>query len=147
MTAVKMKDFANSLLSWRVRQRAECFGTVESTHYVFAAFVPKFTFSGKKVINYSVTCFDPTRHVKSWRTAWRTLTKKAGLPGFRFHDLRHCAITQLAENGKSDSTIMAIAGHVSRRMLERYSHVRMEAKRTRSEIANRFLISSGLVAC
>jgi hypothetical protein len=24
---------------------------------------------------------------------------------------------------------MAIAGHVSRRMLERYSHVRMEAKR------------------
>jgi hypothetical protein len=46
---------------------------------------------------------------------------------FRFHDLRHCAVTQLAENGTSDSTIMAIAGHRSRRMLERYSHVRMEA--------------------
>src|SRR5215469_6143466 len=67
------------------------------------------------------------------RSAWRTLTKKAGLPGFRFHDLRHCAITQLAENGAADSTIMAIAGHVSRRMLERYSHVRMEAKRTALE--------------
>jgi integrase len=39
----------------------------------------------------------------------------AGLPGFRFHDLRHCAITSLAESGASDSTIMAIAGHVSRR--------------------------------
>jgi hypothetical protein len=51
MTAVKMKDFANSLLSWRVRQREESFGTVESTHYVFAAFVPKFTSSGKKVID------------------------------------------------------------------------------------------------
>jgi len=37
------------------------------------------------------------------------------------------------ENGTSDSTIMAIAGHVSRRMLERYSHVRMEAKRTAME--------------
>ena len=36
---------------------------------------------------------------------------------FRFHDLRRCAITQLAENCTSDSTIMAIAGHVSRRML------------------------------
>ena len=71
--------------------------------------------------------------MKSWRTAWRTLTKKAGLPGFRFHDLRHCAVTQLAENGTSDSTIMAIAGHVSRRMLERYSHVRMEAKRSAME--------------
>jgi len=28
---------------------------------------------------------------------------------------------------------MVIAGHVSRRMLERYSHVRMEAKRTAME--------------
>jgi integrase len=86
-------------------------------------------FSGKKVIDYTVTGCDPTRHLKSWRSAWRTLTRKAGLPGFRFHDLRHCAITQLAENGTSDSTIMAIAGHVCRRMLEQYSHVRMEAKR------------------
>jgi len=81
------------------------------------------------VIGADLTEFDPTKHVKSWRSAWRTLTKKAGLPGFRFHDLRHCAITSLAESGASDSTIMAIAGHVSRRMLERYSHVRMEAKR------------------
>ena len=125
---VPLTDVAASALG-RLRNRAEAFGTVEPAHYVFGAFVPKFTFSGKKVINYNVTGFDPTRHVKSWRTAWRTLTKKAGLPGFRFHDLRHCAITQLAENGASDSTIMAIAGHVSRRMLERYSHVRMEAKR------------------
>jgi integrase len=85
------------------------------------------------VIDYKVTGFDPSRHLNSWRSAWRTLTKKAGLSGFRFHDLRHCAITELAENGASDSTIMAIAGHVSRRMLERYSHVRMEAKRAAME--------------
>ncbi|HVM92105.1 MAG TPA: site-specific integrase [Terriglobales bacterium] len=129
---VPLTDVAASALA-RLRRRAEGFGTVESSHYVFAGFVPKFTFSGKRVIDYNVTAFDPTRHVKSWRTAWRTLTKKAGLPGFRFHDLRHCAITQLAENGTSDSTIMAIAGHVSRRMLERYSHVRMEAKRNAME--------------
>src|ERR1022692_5226644 len=129
---VPLTDVAASALA-RLRRRAEGFGPVESSHYVFAAFVPKFKFSGKKVIDYSVAGFDPTRHLNSWRSAWRTLTKKAGLPGFRFHDLRHCAITQLAENGASDSTIMAIAGHVSRRMLERYSHVRMEAKRTALE--------------
>jgi len=129
---VPLTDVAVSALG-RLRRRAEGFGAVEPSHYVFAAFVPKFTFSGKRVVDYNVTGFDPTRHLKGWRTAWRTLTKKAGLPGFRFHDLRHCAITQLAENGTSDSTIMAIAGHVSRRMLERYSHVRMEAKRTAME--------------
>lgn len=129
---VPLTDVAASALA-RLRTRAESFGPVETVHYVFAAFTPKFTFSGKKVIGYNVTDFDPTRHVNSWRSAWRTLTKEAGLSGFRFHDLRHCAITQLAENGTSDSTIMAIAGHVSRRMLERYSHVRMEAKRTAME--------------
>jgi integrase len=129
---VPLTDVATSALA-RLRRRAEGFGSVEQAHYIFAAFVPKFTFSGKKVIDYNVTKFDPKRHMKSWRAAWRTLTKKAGLPGFRFHDLRHCAITQLAENGTSDSTIMAIAGHVSRRMLERYSHVRMEAKRSAME--------------
>lgn len=133
---VPLTDVAISALG-RLRRRAEGFGNVEASDYVFAAFTPKFKLNGKRlldgVIDYKITAFDPTRHLNSWRSAWRTLTKKAGLPGFRFHDLRHCAITQLAENGASDSTIMAIAGHVSRRMLERYSHVRMEAKRTALE--------------
>jgi len=35
----------------------------------------------------------------------------------------------LAESGAGDEAIMSIAGHVSRAMLSRYSHVRMEAKR------------------
>jgi integrase len=61
-------------------------------------------------------------------SAWR----RAASPfkGFRFHDLRHQAITELAESGASDATLMALAGHMSRRMLEHYSHVRMAAKRT-----------------
>ena len=133
---VPLTDVAASALG-RLRRRAEGFSTVEPSHYVFAAFTPEFKLNGKRVldgvIDYKITASDPTRHLNSWRSAWRTLTKRAGLPGFRFHDLRYCAITQLAENGASDSTIMAIAGHVSRRMLERYSHVRMEAKRTALE--------------
>jgi hypothetical protein len=36
----------------------------------------------------------------------------------------------MAEAGASDATLMAVAGHMSRRMLEHYSHVRMAAKRT-----------------
>jgi integrase len=129
---IPLTSVAASALA-RLRTRAESFGPVEPSHYVFAAFVPKFKFNDTNVVGYSLTGYDPTRHINSWRTAWRSLTKKAGLPGFRFHDLRHCAITSLAESGAADSTIMAIAGHVSRRMLERYSHVRMEAKRTAME--------------
>ena len=36
---------------------------------------------------------------------------------------------ELAESGAGDEVIRSIAGHVSRAMLSRYSHVRMEAKR------------------
>src|SRR5260370_8279057 len=38
-------------------------------------------------------------------------------------------VTELAESGAGEEVIMSIAGHVSRAMLSRYSHVRMEAKR------------------
>lgn len=54
---------------------------------------------------------------------------KSAFSGLRFHDLRHHAITELAESQASDQTIMAIAGHVSQEMLQHYSHVRLEAKR------------------
>jgi integrase len=72
---------------------------------------------------------DPNNPIRSWRTAWRSLTRAAGLEGLRFHDLRHHAITELAETCQSDLTIMSIAGHVSKQMLEHYSHIRLEAKR------------------
>jgi integrase len=101
---------------------------------------------------------DPLKPQKTWRSAWRSLTRAVQCPacgrlqppaeicsndlckadihtlkspfaGFRFHDLRHHAITELAESQASDQTIMAIAGHVSQEMLQHYSHVRLEAKR------------------
>ena len=99
----------------RLRERAEALGCAEPGHYVFPACE-----NGQ---------IDPTRHQKTWRTAWRNLTIAAGLKGYRFHDLRHQAITELAEAGAPDATLMVIAGHLSREMIEHYSHVQMQAKR------------------
>ena len=73
--------------------------------------------------------FDPTRPIRKWDTAWRALRTAAGLPGLRFHDLRHTLITELAEMGVPDHVIESITGHLSRRMLEHYSRIRLEAKR------------------
>jgi integrase len=76
----------------RLRGRAEGFGAVEPSHYVFAAFVPKFTFSGKKVIDYNVTGFDPTRHLRSWRNGLEDADEEsatAGVPVPRSAALRH----------------------------------------------------------
>ena len=101
---------------------------------------------------------DPTKPMSGWRSAWRSLTRaitcpvcsqqqnpgaicrndkcgediskvKSSTSGLRFHDLRHHAITELAESQASDRTVMSIAGHVSQAMLAHYSHVRIEAKR------------------
>jgi hypothetical protein len=47
----------------------------------------------------------------------------------RWQNNLHTLVTELAESGAGDEVIMSIAGHVSRAMLSRYPHVRMEAKR------------------
>jgi len=64
-----------------------------------------------------------------WDTAWRALRDAAGLQELRFHDLRHTVITELAEMGVADHVLESITGHLSRRMLEHYSHIRIDAKR------------------
>src|ERR1039458_9840304 len=80
---------------------------------------------------------DPTRPVTSLKTAWTKVRDEAKVVG-RWHDNRHTLVTELAESGTGDEVIISIAGHVSRAMLSRYSHVRMEAKRrTLDEIAAR----------
>lgn len=141
----------------RLRGRAEAFGPVEPEHYVFAA-----------CENLQL---DPTRPQRSWRTAWRSLVKeaarraenqaveaahgtdaerarqkanaRAAFEGLRFHDLRHLAVTELAEAGASDATLMSLAGHMSRRMLEHYSHVRLAAKREAVAVLDMGLMGSG----
>jgi integrase len=96
--------------AWYVRRFGEC----KPEWYVFPA--------GKGQPN------DPTRPVTTLKTAWKKVRKNANVTG-RWHDNRHTLVTELAESGAGDEVIMSIAGHVSRAMLSRYSHVRMEAKR------------------
>lgn len=69
------------------------------------------------------------RPVNSWSSAWRSLTRAAGLAGLRFHDLRHQCITELRERGVPDAVVMGLSGHKSSAMLDRYTHARLEAMR------------------
>ena len=73
--------------------------------------------------------FDPTQPMLKWDTVWHALRDAAGLQRLRFHDLRHTVITELAEMGIADHVLESISGHLSRRMLEHYSHIRIDAKR------------------
>jgi len=71
---------------------------------------------------------DPSRHATDITWGWDELRTDTGVR-CRLHDLRHTFATRLAENGASESTMLALMGHMSRAMLERYSHIRMAAKR------------------
>lgn len=56
-------------------RRASAIEGAQPDHYVFPACE-----NGR---------FDPTTLQKSWRSAWRSLRKAAGIAALRFYDLRH----------------------------------------------------------
>ena len=134
----------------RLLERARALGTSEPEHYVFPACEERIIDTSKPQKSWRTAwrklVRETARHLgreaaqaalesgKGLRiaiAAW----KRAAAPirGLRFHDLRHHAITEMAEAGASDATLMAVAGHMSHRMLEHYSHMRMAAKRTALE--------------
>ena len=50
-----------------------------------------------------------------------------GLQTIRFHDLRHTAVTTMAEKGLPEKPSWPQVGHVSSQMLKTYSHIRRQA--------------------
>lgn len=66
---------------------------------------------------------------KSWlRKQTDKLRKATGISHIRPHAFRHLAVTELLESGAPEGTVIAVAGWVSRKMIETYSHARIEAK-------------------
>ncbi|MBC2777129.1 tyrosine-type recombinase/integrase [Parasphingopyxis marina] len=56
------------------------------------------------------------------RSAWERLRTRANLNDFRFHDLRHEAISRLFEIGLNVPEVALISGHKDPKMLFRYTH-------------------------
>jgi integrase len=107
----------------RMLDRASSLGATQPEHYIFPFRVKR---------NF----YDPTRPTsESWlKKIWKKLVDEAiqrEIIPFRItpHDLRHQIITKLLEAGTPENTVMAIAGHVRREMLEHYSHTRIAAKK------------------
>jgi integrase len=49
--------------------------------------------------------------------------RAAKIKGFRFHDLRHEAVSRLVAAGLSDQEAASISGHKSMQMLRRYTRL------------------------
>ncbi len=61
------------------------------------------------------------------KMAWRRAMGRTALPDFRYHDLRHEAVSRFFELGLSIPEVALISGHRDTRMLMRYTHLRPEA--------------------
>ncbi len=68
---------------------------------------------------------DPKKARNVWQ-AWDVARKLAGLPDFRFHDLRHSSATEMLRAGVDSRIVATVLGHKSMNMMRRYAHVAPE---------------------
>ena len=83
------------------------------------------------------------------RKAWEAVRSAADVPWLRIHDLRHTAITRMAEAGVPIPVILSMAGHISTRMQQHYTAISEFAKRRAVQAAfsaGNYMVSAGRLA-
>jgi CTP:molybdopterin cytidylyltransferase MocA len=78
--------------------------------------------------------------------AWEAVRAAADVPWLRIHDLRHTAITRMAEAGVPIPVILSMAGHISTRMQQHYTAISEFAKRRAVQAAfsaGNYMVSGG----
>ena len=110
----------NPTARWAMEEcykRALKLGSTEPDHFLFP-----------KRIGHKT--YDPTQQAsRSWlRKNWDKLRKLTGLHHIKPHDLRHQCITRMLESNVEPETVRSIAGHVTEKMMQYYSHHRKRVK-------------------
>ena len=145
--------------AWRLWLRAHRLGATDPDHYLMPKHLSRIMYGPDK----GKRGYDPTQHQQYWDTAWHSLTSAVRCPGcgelqspakccrvetckanmqglrsatagLRFHDLRHTFITDMVERGVPLGTIQAFVGHMSKRMLDHYTHISTGAARKAVEL-------------
>ncbi|MBI5239134.1 MAG: site-specific integrase [Elusimicrobia bacterium] len=69
------------------------------------------------------------------RSGFKRALRRAGIANFRFHDLRHTAISYMMMNGIDLKTIAELVGHATAQMVDkRYGHLSPDHKRAAAEV-------------
>jgi integrase len=113
---IPLDDQALEAVKWLLK-RAESCGCTEPTHYLFPLRMGK----GAHVPEAPMTD-------SGIKKPWYEVSQMTGLTWLRRYDLRHTAITRLAEGGMSLPMIMSMAGHNTLQMNQHYTHISAQAQ-------------------
>lgn len=112
---------------WAIAQlmeRARGLGSTQPHHYLFPFRIGRGTFDATRPMTES-----------GLKKLWAEVREAAELGWLRPYDLRHTAITRMAEAGTPIQVIMAFAGHMTLRMQQHYTAISMMAKRHYARLA------------
>lgn len=98
---IPMNDDLYRAIAGQVKWLEETFGTPEPEWYLFP-------------FCRVVKPIDPARPVTTIKSAWQSVKTASGVK-CRFHDLRHTAATEMAENDTPEATMKALLGHMSQK--------------------------------
>lgn len=115
-----------ALAQWGLRhllERAYVLGATEAQHYL----LPLQRMQSRYYQKGQDLKWDVSRPMFSWTRSWRKLMSECGMPGFRFHDLRHTFRTWGAEAGVPLEVMMAQLGHMDRETSLEYVHIQQRA--------------------
>ena len=121
------KTAARVLSTW-----AQQFPDRKPEHCVFPSERVGFSGNGEMSQVYGT---DPTTPITSWKVAWTSARRVAGVQ-CRFHDLRHTCVTRLLERGVPLSVVASLMGWspaTTTRMAKRYAHFGDSAQRRAME--------------
>jgi|tagenome__1003787_1003787.scaffolds.fasta_scaffold20982716_1 integrase len=119
----------------RLIERARTLGAVSPHHYLMPFRVAPHQWDLDRPMSNS-----------GIRKAWEAVRKAADVPWLRIHDLRHTAVTRMAEAGVPIPVILSMAGHISVRMQQHYTSVSEFAKRRAVQAAfgaGNYMVSGG----
>lgn len=114
--SIPMSDTARWAVE-RMVERAKTSGSVAPQHYLMPFRVLYVWNPDKPMTSHGI------------RKPWDEVRKAAGLEWFTPYGLRHTSITRYAEAGTPMAVLMSMAGHMSRKMQEHYTHISEQAKR------------------
>jgi integrase len=102
----------------RLIERANTLGAAAPHHCLFP-------------IQEAKGCYNPNYPMSDsgLKKRWAAVRSASGLDWLRPYDLRHTAITRMAEAGAPIQVIMSFAGHMTMRMQQHYTTISLMAKR------------------